>query len=274
MSAALVCDQCGFHNDLTRVFCHNCGARLTSPPTEVAASEAPAPAAGASVPGRLQVPPARGVNRVAGSSVRPPGSASAGSALGKFVRAIFATVIFAAVLAAMIQMARTPDGLPPAQIVNTAMADGVLSAVETTARTGSGLVFNQAQINNFLSAKIQAVNDGTQPVYQPRFIRAFVRLGNGEYRFYVEETVLGWPVFLCLAQVPAASPSGLSKTDVGGWIGRLPIHPSLLPVVQRLVNPVAASALEAVPDIAKATSISVTPEQITVGFIGASQKPH
>lgn len=274
MSAALVCDQCGFHNDLTRVFCHNCGARLTSPPKEVAEAEAPAPAAGASVPGRMQIPPALGTSRVAGSSAPPPGSASTGSALAKFVRAIVATAIFAAMLAAMIQMARTPDGLPSAQIVNTAMADGVSSAVESATKSGTGLVFKQAQINNFLAARIQALNDGTQAVYQPQFVRAFVRLGSGEYRLYVEETVMGWPVFLCLAQVPAASPQGLSKTDVGGWIGRLPIHPKLLPVVQRLVNPVGASALQAAPDFSKATSISVTPEQITVGFIGASQKPH
>lgn len=274
MSSALVCDQCGFHNDLTRVFCHNCGARLTSPPKEVAGKDAPAPAAGATVPGRVQVPPAMGTSRVAGASGPPPGNPSSGSALGKFVRGVIGTAIFAALVAAMIQMARKPDNIPAAEIVNPGMADGVVSAVESASKTGTGLVFNQAQINNFLVARVQAVEDGTRAVYQPKFIRTFVRLGNGEYRLYVEETVLDWPVYLCLAQVPTASAQGLTKEDVGGWIGRLPIHPVLLPVVQRLVNPVGASALQAAPDFAKATSVSVTPQQITVGFGKPAASPH
>ncbi len=265
MSSALVCDHCGFHNDLTRVFCHNCGSRLTSPPVEVADKDAPAPAAGATVPGRVQAPPAIGASRVAGSSGPPPGT-PARSALGKFVRGVIGTAIFAAIIAAMIQMARKPENIPPAESVNLGMADGVASAIESASKTGSGLVFNQAQINNFLVARVQAVEDGTQGAFQPKFVRAFVRLGNGDYRLYIEETVLGWPVYLCLAQVPAGSAQGLTKQDVGGWIGRLPIHPMLLPVVQRLVNPVGASALQAAPDFTKAISVSVTPQQITVGF--------
>lgn len=273
MSSALVCDQCGFHNDLTRVFCHNCGSRLTSPPKEIASEAAPV-AAGSSFPARQQAAPGIGARRPAGSSAPPPGTASAGSALGKFIRAVFTTAILGAMLAALIQMARTPDGIPAAEIVNPAMADGVASAVEAASKNGTGLVFTQAQINNFLVSRVQAANDGSEAVYHPKFVRTFVRLENGAYRLYVEETVLGWPVFLCLAQVPTASPQGLSKEDVGGWIGRLPIHPKALPIVQRLVNPVGASAAQAVPDLGNATSISVTPQQITVGFIGANKTRH
>lgn len=266
MSSALVCDQCGFHNDLTRVFCHNCGTRLTSPPKEVAAKDAPAPAAGAPVPGRVQAPPAIGATRVAGTSSRPPGTESKGSTIGKFIRGVIGTAVFAAILAAMIQMARKPDGIPVAETVNPAAADGVVAAVESAAKTGTGMVFKQGQINNFLAARVLAMEDDGQALYRPKFVRTFVRLGNGQYDLFVEETVIGWPVYLCLAQVPAGSAQGLSKEDVGGWIGRLPIHPMLLPVVQRLVNPVGVSALQAAPDFAKATSISVTPQQITVGF--------
>ena len=50
-----------------------------------------------------------------------------------FIRRILSTAILAALLAVVIQMARQPDGIPPAQPANEAQAGQLLQALQTFA---------------------------------------------------------------------------------------------------------------------------------------------
>lgn len=280
-----VCRQCGFENDSTRVFCHNCGTRLGEEAAAPAGTPpASAPQAGAPTTGKLYVPPTQPEKNVpAGKPISAPASAPVRSAAvrssssekpaeskGKFGRAIFSTVVLAAILAAIIQMFRTPDGIPPRQAPNEPQATDLFQQAESFAGSPypRALPVTTEQINNFLGVRIVSDESADQPAYRPRFSRAFVVPGNGQYQFFVEEKLYNWPIYIYLIQVPVAQGNTLVVENVGGGVGRLPVHPKLLPLVQRLVDPVQVSVLDALGTLRNFSGVSVTPQGVSLTWAG------
>ena len=133
------CAQCGHENDVTRAYCQNCGAAL-----ELSAENGP------KISGPTKVP--------AGVIRRRDRQARLGCAGATFwlIRRIFSTAILAALLAAGIQMARPPDGIPPAQRANEAQAGQLLQALQTLAAStyARAIDVTQAEANNYLAASI------------------------------------------------------------------------------------------------------------------------
>lgn len=269
----LVCRQCGFENDSTRVFCHNCGTRLGAEPTSSPAPASAPIAPGATpAPGKLYIPPTQAEPAVASKPpVKPPTrsrSLDRPARKVSLLRPIISTAILGAALAAIIQMFRPPDGLPPAVAANEAQASQVHQMAESYADSPIPRVLQVTtpQVNNFLAARVVSGDTPDQPAYRPKFVRAFVVPGNGDFRFFIEERLGNWPIEIYLIQYPVASGGAVSFETTGGGIGRLPIHPSLLSVVTRLVDPVLASVSEALASVSNLSGVTITPAGAAISW--------
>ena len=226
---SIECAQCGHHNDLTRVFCQNCGARL-----ERSAGDEPR----ISGPTKV-VLEKRHRGRAAGTGM-------IGATFG-LIRTVLGTAIFAALLALVIQMARQPDGVPPAQPANEAQAGQLLQTVQnqagsTYART---MEITEAQANNYLKSSIVPDQEGATKFLRANFSRAFVKIRSGELDFFVEQILYRWPIYMRLTTVPDTSGGKLSLRVTGGGIGRMPLNDRLVPLLERALRPVIASTSQA-----------------------------
>lgn len=240
------CTQCGHENDLTRAFCQNCGARL-----ELSAENPP------KISGPTKVP--AGIAR----RDRP---ARLGFAGGVFwlIRRVLSTAILAALLAAVIQMAREPDGVPPAQRVNEAQAGQLLQTLQALAANtyARAIDVTQAEANNYLAASIVPDPAVTGKPLRADFNRAFVIIKSAELDFFVEQRFHGWPIYMYLVTVPESPGGKMTLRVIGGGVGRLPFSKRLVPLLEGVLRPViastseAAAVLETVDDVVFAPSIA------------------
>jgi len=237
------CGQCGHENDLTRVFCQNCGVRLERPPGD-----------DPTISGPTKVPTERhfrGRAATAGFAV----------AVFGFIRKIVSTAILAALLAVVIQMARQPDGIPPAQPANEVQAGQLLQALQTFsgstyART---MDVSQAQANNYLASSIVPDTATNGKLFRADFSRAFVVIKSGELEFFVEQRFYGWPIYMCLTTAPATSGGKLSLRVTGGGVGRMPLNTRLIPLLEGIMRPVVSSTSEAATVLETADEVVFTP---------------
>jgi hypothetical protein len=240
---SIKCGQCGHENDATRVFCQNCGERLERP-----AGENPVMSGPTKVPSETR------------SWSRAAGTGFVASVFG-FIRRIVSTALFAALLAVLIQMARPPDRVPPAQPPNEVQAGQLWQAVQVLSGSNyaRAMDISQAQANNYLASSIVPDPVGGNSIFRADFSRAFVVIKSGKLEFFVEQRFYGWPIYMYLEAVPENSEGKSSLRVTGGGIGRMPLHPRLMPLLHGIMRPVISSTSEATAVLETADEIVFTP---------------
>ncbi|TSA29082.1 MAG: hypothetical protein D4R65_15790 [Verrucomicrobiaceae bacterium] len=259
-----VCSQCASENDLTRVFCANCGMRL---PEDAVESSSPAAAklmAGGGAPA-LPMPAGRRVSK----SARKP---SERGLFGFLFSQLVSTILLAALLAALIQMVREPDNIPPRSGENGSAAQDVyetLRGLASSPHPGSWTV-NQNAINSFLETTIKAAApDSAESMIGAKFQRAFVRLGDGCADLGIEQNFLTRNIYLLLEFQPEPSTGGLGAKMTGGAIGRLPVPNSLLPVFSRLFHSTISGLGQPLAPIRQARTAAITPQDVKLQWDGS-----
>lgn len=270
-----ICQQCGFENDHTRVFCQNCGTRLPV----VEESTLPADSAPAAAPsaGKLFIPPSQQAPVSVRRPIRPvrvsEKTAQPVRRKSSVIGRLFSTAIFGAIIAAGIQMARQPENILPGITPNPANAAEVYNQIRSASTTSlqRNVVLAQIQVNNYLASRlVSAPDDGSAAFYKARFERLFVELGTGQYRMVVEQKLNKWPFYISLIQRPVSSASGLSVVSVGGAIGRLPIHPALMPYFEKLFSPNMLESLDVIRFLRTASSVAITPSHVVFTWTGGA----
>lgn len=248
---AIKCTQCGHENDLTRVFCQNCGTRL----------ERPKGMGGPTISGPSKVP--TGPRKLKSGM-------SLGAALGKVVRAVISTIIIAALIALLIQMSRKPEGLPEPRPANDVVATQNFQMLNTMAESPYTTAFDlkQDQINNYLAARIIAGPAPEGATIRAQFQRAFVILGTGEATFYVEQKFLGLPVYMSITGAPVSEGKTTTFRTTGAAVGHVKLPAQLAPLVEKVVGPVVTSVSEAVEVLKNASSITVDPGVAKLSWAG------
>ena len=248
---SIKCSQCGHENDSTRVFCQECGARLERPPGDEPTISAPS-----------QVP---AESRFRGRAA----TTGLAAAIFGIVRGLVSTAILAAVLAALIQMARQPDDVPPAQPANEVQAGQLLHTVQVLSGSNYArtIDISQAQANNYLAASIVPDPATSNSILRADFSRAFVVIRSGQLKFFVEQRLFGRPIYMYLITAPEAAAGGKASLRVtGGGIGRMPISPRLMPLLEGIMRPVIASTSEAVTVLESADEILFTPSMAKLSW--------
>ena len=265
------CDHCGTGNDDTRVFCANCGTRLPEVNPAGSAGQAPsgpqptAPAVGATAPPLPRVPVRKQKN-----PSRPPSGQTRG-ATGFLISSLFWMAVVSATLACMIQMVRPPDNVPPAVGIDKAATHETFTTLQDLAASPKPISWtvNSKAINQFLETTIEMKpSDAGFSGMSASFQRAFVKLHRGNFCLAIEQKFLGTSLYFALDLEPVSTGSGLDARPTGGAIGRLPVHPALIPVFLRLFQPAITGMSQPLGLLKNAKSVTITPDDATLQWPG------
>ena len=241
----LVCPECRRENEVERIYCHECGARLDR---SALAKEKPKEEDPKDTQRRLK------------SMLNPQGA--------RVRRQIFqgAKLILAAIAAAgLVQMFRAPD-LPatPATAIELPRQINLELEDATMAPPGGGasLRYSQEQVNAYLVYKLKSKQKVLSSYLQ--FERTVATFEEGFSCVTVERSLLGYPISTTVKFAPRIEKGILTAAIVGGQIGRLPVHPEIMKLSGFLFSDVAAVLDRDRRAIGKLGGVEVHPELLVV----------
>jgi hypothetical protein len=212
----LQCKECEYQNEPERVYCHNCGAKLD----------------------RSVLPKEEQIRRESPDRARKrimKMTNPAASVLRRELGALVKTVIFAVLAAMLVQALREPENLPPAKsnaLPRLVASDLGNLADSATPQAGS---FTEAELNTYLKSKVMP--KGSMPGVEVK--RAYIDLEPGTVRIGLEKAIYGYSIYMGSLYHVEASNGVLVVVNIGGNIGRLPIHP----LIMERVSPWALGSL-------------------------------
>lgn len=271
------CQHCGGENDDTRVFCSNCGIRLPEVAPSDPADPAGKPSAGTA--SGLAAPPLPGVpykrpDRRSQPSSRP--APAERGVTGFLISSFFWLIVVSAMLASLIQMVREPDNIPAPVGTDTSAAHETFSTLKDLGSSPKAIswTINSKAINQFLESTIEMKpSDAGNSALSARFQRAFVKLNKGSFVLCVDQKFFGTHLYILLDVKPESTATGLGAKPAGGAIGRMPIHPVLMPVFLRLFEPTITGLSQPLELLKKAKSVTITPDDATLQWPGTGKKP-
>jgi hypothetical protein len=206
MMIKLVCPECQRQNEPERIYCHDCGARLDR-------------SALAKVVSKVE-DPKQTQRRL--KQLLDPGRVK--------IRLMFfqisKLILGACVLAALIQMVRSPEDLPE-RLKNVELQQLNLELEKAIAsHSPVPLQFTDAQVNAFLANAAKSRRSNLNKYL--KFERAIVNFDEGVCRVTVERSLLGFSVFHSISYKVTLQNEKLTASSIGGKIGRMPIHPALM----------------------------------------------
>ncbi len=273
------CQHCGGENDDTRIFCSNCGTRLPEASPSDPADSAGKPSA-AAAPGLAAPPLPGGPQRQTRPGRRSKRSSQPAAAerevTGVLVSNLIWLAVVSATLACLIQMVREPDAIPAPVGTDTLAAHETFSTLKDLVSSPKAIswTINSKAINQFLESTIEMKSDdaGTSSM-RVRFQRAFVKLDKGSFTLCVDQKFFGTHLYLLLDLKPESTASGLRAKPAGGAIGRMPVHPALMPVFLRLFEPTIAGLSQPLEFLKMAKSVTITPHDATLQWPGTGKTP-
>lgn len=197
----LVCGECRHENEAERIYCHNCGERLDR---SAAAARKP------------MVDPTETHRRLQ-KMLEPP------SRVRHDFFAVSKLVLAAVAAAALVEMALPPELPAPTKIVSPQID----LDLENAHLRPSPLEYSQDQINAYLTYRLISKKKAlTYPFLT--FVRATASFREGACTIGVERSLFGYSIFSRTSHRVDTSAGKIAATNVGGWIGRLPIHPAIM----------------------------------------------
>jgi len=204
--AEITCKQCGHVNEGERVYCHSCGAKLE----RSLLPEDPKP----------ETTREKERDRIK-KLTNPPRDL-----IARELSTICLVVLWGAVAAALIQIARPPDGVPTMSKEHALEAPQIDMDLEGALQSPQKIALTEDGINAFLRNKIKAGEPGLAGTV--KFERVFVKLDDGVCGVVSQRAFLGYPLYGTILYRLAIADNKLQATCVGGYFGRLPVNPKLM----------------------------------------------
>ncbi|PYJ83885.1 MAG: hypothetical protein DME73_01290 [Verrucomicrobia bacterium] len=199
--AKIVCGECRHENEAERIYCHNCGERLDR---SAAAAQKPI------------VDPTETHRRLQ-KMLGPP------SRVRHNFFAVSKLVLAAVAAAALVEMALPPELPAPTKIVSPQID----LDLENAHLRPSPLEYSQDQINAYLTYRLISKKTAlTHPFLT--FVRATASFREGACTIAMERSLFGYSIFSRTSHRVETNAGKIAATNVGGWIGRLPIHPVVM----------------------------------------------
>jgi len=209
-ATTLTCKQCNYENEPERVYCHNCGAKLD----------------------RTLLPkdPTKTKEAIEQSRKRVRKLVTPRSGFFTNWHLSLLNVLASAVsVAALIQMARPPTGVPPVPTKDDLMnAPQLVEAIEDLqmSTTPQARQLPEAMINLYLAGAVKAKGDTADDYF--KFDRTFVNLGKDVIKITAQESAFGYPLYAATDYKLSIAGGKLVATNVGGSLGRIPVHPMIM----------------------------------------------
>lgn len=198
----LVCAECRYENEAERLYCHNCGERLDR----------------SAVVAKKKVDNAQETHRRLRKLMQGPSRTRQ-----NFVTAS-KLMLAAAAAAGLIQMVLPPE-FPEAIKVSTPIQIDL--ELESAIRKAAPLNYSDNDINAYLAYRLAGKRKALDKWFL-KFERAAVVFKEGSCTIGWERSILGYPIYSRASYRVDQGAKQISLVNTGGWVGRLPIHPSVM----------------------------------------------
>jgi hypothetical protein len=238
----LTCPKCGYDNELGRIFCHSCGAKLDL-------SEMKSPSQG-------------------GAKLKKKGSGGAGRLVGRTI----GVVILVALVAVIYLAAQVPD----VHRISTTSQDQRSAQQKrfdldqiTSSRQPQVITVTEAEINAFIDQGFKT-GDGKGLAVTPSNLQ--LELGDGVVKaVFLGKLSVGTffskGIYLSLTGAPMIDGGRFEFMPVSGAIGALPVHPWLIEhtgLLKHYFEKLFASQGQEKQTLDSLKSITVTPQEIVL----------
>lgn len=258
-----ICAACKTENDDSRVYCLECGQRL---PESIAGSPAALSqkAAGASAPALPSAPSVKKtLPRKSPAPIRNWAS-------------LFFNILFWAVLVGLVfgiyLVSQAPAAIRPAVERDAAVSAALASFFRKASTTpGGAWMGSEESINRFLLENVNLVPLAGPLGVHTEFKRCFVKLGEGNLDFVMEQTLEGYPLYFSLQLQPYSQDGDLKVRMLGASLGKLPVPAPVVPFILGIWRPCFDSLGAIVDSLESANSASVTPKSLVVRWPGKGE---
>ncbi len=201
-TTTILCKQCNFENEPERVYCHNCGAKLDRSLLAADAMKRDDPV-------------------VVQNRVRKMMSPKRGRGKRNVKNVVF-SLLSAVLIAALVLLLSPPREIPNLSQDAVMNAPGIRDDLENVAAQGAArrLAYTEDQVNAFLQYSVRA----TEVKYFGvpfKFERAFVHFEEGSCRVTLQQSILGYPLYVSDAFAVSVANGKLTPRNLGGTFGRL-----------------------------------------------------
>ncbi len=240
----LICPDCQHENETERIYCHNCGARLDR--TGLAKE-------------RVEEGPAEERTRQHLKKMLSPNRGKAKQIAVQFVKVLLGALVLAAVIVMLL-----PPDLPPAPksysfapMINMDMVSALSSGQAAT------LVYNEEQVNSYLAATLRRKDSPSQQGYLP-LKRVFVQFQEGQCTVHVERRLMKLSIFSGSSYRVAIANGKITGDSTGGYIGRMPIHHSVMKYAGFLFGKAWESLARERNSVARLAGVEFHPQTVTL----------
>lgn len=239
----LVCPDCQHENEVERIYCHNCGARLDRTAVQGKAEEGP-------------------TEERTRQHLKKMFSPNRGKA--KQLAVQFAKVLLGAFFLATVIVMLLPPDLPPAPksysfapLINMDIVSALSSRQPPT------LVYNEEQVNSYLAATLRRKDSPSQQGFFP-LKRVFVQLQEGQCTVHIERRILKLSIFSGSSYRVTVANGKIIGDNTGGYIGRLPIHRSVMKYADVLFGKAWESLARERNSVARLAGVEIHPQAVTL----------
>ena len=205
----LICPECRYENEAERVYCHGCGARLSKPAAEAAKNEE-----------AQTIETRERLRRLMDNR---------GVKARQWATNIAKLLLGSCIAAALIQMFLPPD-LPAATGKDLVLGPQIGLELENALfqHRGAQLTYREDQVNSYLGTvfKRKKVSLLDKPMLD--FEHGIAQFGEGTFRMTLERSFFGLSIYTSGLYRASTQDGKFAAANVGGLVGRMPIHPQLM----------------------------------------------
>lgn len=244
----LICPECRHENESERVYCHNCGARLSR--TAVANEKS-----------KLEEKPAETQKRLR-RMMNPQGA--------KVRRRVFQfcqLVLGALVAAAVIQMILPPDLPKTPEVIDLGPQIGLDIETAVMDHRGARLSYSQDQVNSYL---VTALKRKKAALEKPllHFERGLAAFDENSVRLTAERSLFGYSLYTTASYRATTQEGRIAATNTGGSIGRLRIHPAIMKHLDVVLADLWKALEQDRKQVAKLAAIEFHPQTVVLTAAG------
>jgi hypothetical protein len=238
----LVCPECRRENEPERIYCHDCGSRLDR---TALAKVAPKGEDAKETQRRLR-------------TLLDPQRAKMRHLFFKISKMILGALA----TAALVQMLLPPDLPPRAKSgefppqINLDLENAALN------HQTAPLQYTEAQVNAYLASALKSKQAALNKVLD--FERAVVNFDETVCRVTAERSLFGFSVYTSTTSKVTVQNGAVNATNVGGSIGRLPIHPLIMKYGDALFADLWAALDREKKSVAKMGTIEFHPQAVVL----------
>ena len=240
----LICPDCQHENETERIYCHHCGARLD----------------------RTGVIKERGSEEEASERSRQHLKKMFDPNRGrwKYIARRWVKMLLGAFCLAVVIVLLLPPDLPPApkQADFAPMINmDIVSALSS--QQPASLVYSEEQVNSYLASLLKRKDSPAQQGILP-LRRLFVQFQEGQCNIHTERRLFGLSLYGGSAYRVALEGGQIKTSNVGGYIGRMPIHPMVMKYAHVLFGKAWQTLERERKSVARLAGIEFHPQSVTL----------